>query len=146
MRQVANSSKARQLFSNIIKVKNIKVVIQPAGSVERKRTLGIVYGFLKWASGSKSNHILPEDFKPPDEIEAYILQKSERLIANAKSPTPTLTDEEIEEDIAACRVESLDTQDSADQLIEEVVTVIIKRRGLTDKSESSLSNYVPHTV
>ncbi len=89
---------------------------------------------------------MPEDFKPPDEIEAYILQKSERLIANAKSPTPTLTDEEIEEDIAACRVESLDTQDSADQLIEEVVTVIIKRRGLTDKSESSLSNYVPHTV
>ena len=106
LRQVADSSNARQLFSSIIKLKNTKGTIQPAGSVARKRTLETVHSFLKWASGSKSNYMLSEDFIPPDEIEDYIGQKSARLLAKQNAPTPTLTDEEIDEVIAACRVDT----------------------------------------
>ena len=53
----------------IQQIENIKDLIQAVRNVSRKRNLETVKGFLNWASGSKSNYMLPEDFLPPNEIE-----------------------------------------------------------------------------
>ena len=110
LREVADSSNARQLFTNIIKLKNTKGTIQPAGSHARKRTLETIQSFLTWATGSKSNYLLSEDFIPPNDIGDYIGQKSAKLLSKEKTSKPTLTDQEIDLILDACRTEALENQ------------------------------------
>ncbi len=108
--EVADSSNARQLFTKLIKVKarqgNRKGLIQPAGSNSRKRTIENVQSFLSWATGAKSNYLLSEDFIPPEDLSDFVGKKSAKLEAKTKAPTPTLTDEEIDLILEACRVEA----------------------------------------
>ena len=62
-------------------------------------------------------YLLSKDYKPRDEIADYRVQKSARLVANGKTPSTTLTDEKLEEVIAACRLESIHIEASEGQLI-----------------------------
>ena len=117
--EVADSSNARQLFSKLIKVKARegprRGLVQAAGSVARRRGLKMVQEFLGWATSYKSNYLLSEDFIPPDDIEDFIGKKSASLEAKGKAPTPTLTDEEIDELLGSLALEDphKPTRDSA---------------------------------
>ena len=66
-----NEKKSQKFLEKwqIQQIENIKGLIQAARNVSRKRNLETVKGFLNWASGSKSNYMLQEDFLPPNEIE-----------------------------------------------------------------------------
>ena len=66
-----NEKKSQKFLEKwqIQQIEIIKGLIQAARRVSRKRKLETVKGILKWASGSKSNYMLSEDFLLPDEIE-----------------------------------------------------------------------------
>ena len=105
LEEVGEVSNSQELFSKLIQVKNKKAgprqgMTQASGSDARRRTLNYVKGFLVWATGSKSNYLLPQEFAPPSDFEDYIgikKQDKKKVDRAKKNKLPTLTDEEIEE-------------------------------------------------